>query len=273
MLTGLSAVLSADRPRFAYNLTSVEGFRAIVEWGEAHRMPMIMQCSERYLRDLGDTYFENVVVPRLARSEVPFVLHLDHATSLKAVQTGIQLGFSSVMFDGSGLPLKPNIQASSDALGLCRQARIASFEAEIGHVGGAEDGDDEETRYLTRVEEAQQFIAEVPVDFLAVSVGNAHGQYRMPPKLRWDLLDALHHVIPVPLVLHGGTGILPADFRRATKLGVQKINLGTELKVAWARGLVLAMESGEREPDRIRSAAKRSIAETLDRTERILFDV
>ena len=271
MLTGLTDILTREgRPRFAYNVSSVEGLRAIVGWGESHQVPMILQCSERYLVDLGEAYFQTVVVPRLAASGTAFALHLDHATSLKAVVRGLRAGFSSVMFDGSALPLEANIEASRAALDLCREAGIPSFEAEIGHVGGAEDGDDDETQYFTRVEEAVRFAQAVPADLLAVSIGNAHGRYRHPPKIRWDLLQALHHALPMPLVLHGGTGISEDDLRRATTLGIRKINIGTELKTAWMDGLTAAIEDGEREPDRIRERAERSIASAIDRLERIL---
>ncbi len=273
MLTDLNAVLSGSRPpRFAYNVSSVEGFRAVFEFGEAHDRPMIMQCSERYLLDLGEKYFQAVVVPRLSDSKNRFVLHLDHATSIRAVLRGIRAGFSSVMFDGSALPLEDNIKHSEQALFLCREAEIRSFEAEIGHVGGAEDGDEEEERYFTRIDEAKAFWSRVPVDFLAVSVGNAHGRYHSTPHIQFELLAGLAREVSVPLVLHGGTGIADADLIRATHLGIKKINIGTELKAAWSAGLKCAMDEGELEPDRIRLQAQRFIATAVERLEGILPD-
>ena len=269
MLTDLTHVIASDRPRFAYNVTSVEGFLALVDWGETHGKAMVLQCSERYLKDLGEDFFRQLVVPRLDTSPVPFVLHLDHAGSLEAVLKGLQIGFSSVMFDGSTKPLEENIALSREAAKLARMAGV-SFEAEVGHVGGAEDGDEDETAMFTRVGDAKAFTAAVPMDFLAVSVGNAHGRYRKPPKIQLNRIADLAAAVPVPLVLHGGTGIPPADLVEATRRGMVKINLGTELKLAWIAGIQSSLAAGEMELDRIRASARQSITHVIQTMEALL---
>jgi fructose-bisphosphate aldolase class II len=273
MLMGLPDLTGEPgRARFAYNITSVEGFRALVNWAENHRRPMILQCSERYLLDLGEAFFHRLVVPTLAQSDVGFVLHLDHAGSLTAVLRGLRVGFSSVMFDGSNLPLAANIEASALAHRVCEAAGVFSFEAEIGHVGGAEDGDDEESQYFTRVDEAIQFVDGVRPDYLAVSIGNAHGRYRKRPEIQWTLLSQLASGVDCPLVLHGGTGIAANDLRRAATMGIRKINIGTELKTAWSAGLSAAIAGGEHEPDRIRKQAEAQVLAAVERLEAIWAD-
>lgn len=269
MLTDLVSVLGGERgARFAYNLTSVEGFHMLAAWGEDHARPMILQCSERYLNDLGEAFFRGVVVPRLDRSPVPFVLHLDHATSHPLILRALAIGFSSIMFDGSLRPMVENIRESDLASKLARLAGV-SFEAEIGHVGGAEDGDEDEEGFITTVEEAVRFREAVDVDFLAVAVGNAHGLYRRPPKIRLDRIEAIHQATGLPLVLHGGTGIPPEDFAAAAERGVRKINIGTELKRAWLTGLREALEAGATEPDQARAKARAALGSAIADLERI----
>lgn len=269
MLTDLVTVLGPEtRARFAYNLTSVEGFRALVAWGEAHDRPMVLQCSERYLNDLGEAFFRHVVIPRLDRSPVPFVLHLDHATSHPLILRAVSIGFSSVMFDGSLRPLAENIRDSGIASQLARLAGV-SFEAEIGHVGGAEDGDEDDDERMTTVEEAVRFRDAVDVDFLAVAVGNAHGLYRRPPHIRLDRVAAIHEATGLPLVLHGGTGIPREDLVDASRRGIRKINIGTELKRAWLGGMREAIAAGVTEPDQARSRAEAAVSAAVDELERI----
>lgn len=234
MLVDLVSVID-DTPRMAFNITSIEGFRVLVEVGEKYQVPLILQISERYLKDLTPEFVKELVIPKLDRSTTPFVLHLDHAGTVEAVMDGIQLGFTSVMFDGSTRQMSENIRLTQEVLQISRLANV-SVEAEIGHVGGAEDGDEDRDTYLTSVDEAREFMKKAPVDALAVAVGNAHGLYTKAPKLRIDRIAEIHKAIGKPLVLHGGTGIPLSDIIQAIHVGVKKINIGTELKQAWLAG-------------------------------------
>lgn len=267
MLVDLTHVLQTEsRARFAYNITSVEGFRELVSWGERHQKPMILQCSERYLNDLGDDFFRALAVPRLISSAYPFVLHLDHGGSLDVVVRALEIGFSSVMFDGSLRPLHENVSLSQQASVLARSGGV-SFEAEIGHVGGAEDGDENQEAFLTRVEDAVSFVNQVDLDYLAVSVGNAHGRYQRTPHIQLGRLRELAQTTQKPLVLHGGTGISKQDLTACAELGVKKINIGTELKSAWIRGIAVSLAAGMSEPDEIRQGARTALTETIDALE------
>ncbi|MCY0900257.1 MAG: class II fructose-bisphosphate aldolase [Firmicutes bacterium] len=236
MLVNLAEMLSrVPLARMAFNVTSVEAFAVLVDIAERHQVPLILQISPRYLDDLGSDFVRKFVIPRLQSSPARFTLHLDHAPSPSAIAAVIDWGFTSVMYDGSLLPLDDNIRLTQEVLDLARP-RGVSVEAEIGHVGGAEDGAEASRLQLTSVESARAFVSACPVDALAVAVGNAHGLYQAPPHLRIDRIRAIRDAVRVPLVLHGGTGIPLSDLLAAAQAGIKKINIGTDLKQAWLKG-------------------------------------
>jgi len=169
------------------------------------------------------------------RSSVPVLLHLDHAKDEAALVRALELGFDGVMFDGSALPLEDNIRRTRLAAELAH-ARGAVIEGELGRIG-AELGDGYGAGALTDPDQAAQFVRETRVDILAPAVGNAHGFYRKPPALQFDLIARLAAATGVPLSLHGGTGIPAADVRRAAELGVRKMNLATFLHKRFADAL------------------------------------
>ena len=130
------------------------------------------------------------------------------------------------MFDGSHLPLEENIADTKKIVAMAKEYGAAT-EAEIGCVGGSEDGSEDIAINCTKPDDAVRFAAETAVDALAVAIGNAHGNYKSAPKLRFDILEECAKKVSAPLVLHGGTGISPDDFRRCAKTGIKKINIAT----------------------------------------------
>ena len=130
------------------------------------------------------------------------------------------------MFDGSHLPLEENIAQTNEVIKKARQYG-AAVEAEIGCVGGSEDGSEDIAINCTKPEDAVRFENETGVDALAIAIGNAHGNYKSTPKLRFDILEEVERITKTPLVLHGGTGITPDDFVRCSKTGIKKINIAT----------------------------------------------
>jgi ketose-bisphosphate aldolase len=159
------------------------------------------------------------------RSPVPVILHLDHGSSPEIVSKGMELGFSSVMFDGSALPLAENIRLTKEMVREAR-ARGISIEGEIGNIGSEHAGH-QRSSVLTDPREAEEFAKATDVDFLAPSVGNAHGFYKEPPRLRFELIEEIGQRSGKPLSLHGGTGIPMEDLRKAAGLGVRKLNVAT----------------------------------------------
>jgi ketose-bisphosphate aldolase len=172
------------------------------------------------------------------RATVPVCLHLDHATNLDQIRMALELGFSSVMIDGSTLSLEENLALTSQVVAEA-SARQASVEAELGHVGGGDEVLDaaESHGRLTRPEEADRFVAETGVEALAVAIGTAHGVYRSEPNLDFERLSALRSAVPVPLVLHGGSGTPDDQVRRAVTGGICKVNIWTEVALAIAAAL------------------------------------
>jgi len=169
------------------------------------------------------------------------------------------------MIDGSRLPLEDNIRLTLKAKELAA-ARDATLEAEIGRVGG-DEGMGQVRDSCTRPEEALAFWRQTGVDALAVAIGNAHGNYRFAPELQFDILETIHNTVDCPLVLHGGTGISFADFRRTIDLGVRKINIDTDLRLASTGAMrrMMAEKPSEFDPRKFFSA-------TVDAMKQICID-
>lgn len=176
------------------------------------------------------------------RASVPVVLHLDHGQDEETVRRALELGFTSVMFDGSAHPLDENIRRTR-AMAELAHGRGATIEGELGSFGQeqAEAGGES---HLADPDEAARFVRETGVDILAPAVGNAHGFYKAPPKLRFDLIERIAAATGVPLSLHGGTGIPFEDVRRAGELGMRKMNVASQLHRDFGDALRAAVGEG-----------------------------
>jgi len=163
---------------------------------------------------------------------------MDHATRLDQIHAALDAGLSSVMIDASILPLEENIALTQQAVEAAHARRV-SVEAELGHVGYGNEvlGASETASRLTRVEDAARFVSETRADALAVSIGTIHGLYQGEPDLDFQRLEALRETVPVPLVLHGGSGTPDADIRRAVAGGICKINIWTEVALVFSAAL------------------------------------
>ena len=163
------------------------------------------------------------------RANVPVCLHLDHGKSVEACLKAIDSGFTSVMIDGSSFSFDENVRMTRTVVEAAREKGV-SVEAEIGHVGSGKvivERDKDESM-LTDPEEAERFAQETEIDCLAVSIGTAHGEYTAEPKIDFDRLRTIRNQVPVPLVLHGGSGTGDENIVRAVRGGIRKINLFTE---------------------------------------------
>ena len=180
-----------------------------------------------------------------ARFEIPAALHLDHGDSIEQVQACLDAGYSSVMLDYSSRPFAENTEALRRVAALARP-RGVTIEGEIGHVGTVDGVSKEGGRdsTLTRVDEAAAYAAATGVDALAISFGNAHGNYTRLPQFDFERLAQIHAAVPLPLVLHGGSGTPDADLRRAISLGIAKVNVATESITAVRESLRRQWEAG-----------------------------
>lgn len=240
MYVTLREVLAeADRLNMAigaFNTHNLEMVSAIVRGANNQRTPVIIQTSEGTARYVGMRTLVAVARSLAGEYGVNVVLHLDHAKDWDTIRAAIDAGYSSVMFDGSALPFKENILGTRRVVEYAHAAG-ASVEAELGTVGGAEDGvvvSAQDVRF-TDPEDAASFIELTDIDALAVAIGTNHGQYKSKTSIRFDVLESIKAVTTRPLVIHGGTGVSDADIHKVIELGIRKFNVGTELLVQWNR--------------------------------------
>ena len=218
-----------------FNIDNIEIPEAIMVAAERCRCPVILTIGQGAIRAGQMLYLADVVRRLAEQTDLPVVLHLDHGISYEQTIQCLRAGFTSVMFDGSRLPLAENIAVTKEVTAAAHAVGV-SVEAELGAIGGVEDGV-AGGRNLVDIREVETFIHAVQVDALAVGIGNAHGMYKGLPNLDFDLLQRCQDLNPPPLVLHGGSGIPDDMIRRAIAIGIRKINVATEVRNAFMSGL------------------------------------
>ncbi|MBD2845598.1 class II fructose-1,6-bisphosphate aldolase [Paenibacillus sp. IB182496] len=216
-----------------FNMNNLEFAQAIVEAAMEEKSPFIYGVSEGALKYMGIEFTVAIAEAAAKKSGLPIALHLDHGSSFEVAMKCIRAGFSSVMFDGSHYSLEENIKLTKEVV-KAAHAMGVSVEGELGTIGGVEDdiSVDEEHASLANPEEAIRFYEETGVDCLAIAVGTAHGMYKGEPKIHFDVIKQVAGAIPVPVVLHGGSGVKDEAIRQAVLAGVGKINVNTENQVA-----------------------------------------
>lgn len=238
MLVNLNAVLpQARQGRYAvglFNTVNLEMAKAVLAAAEELRSPVIIGTAEVLLPYASLEELTSFLVPMARRANVPVVLHYDHGLTLEKIRQAMRLGFTSVMYDGSTLPFAENCRAVR-ALVQEAHAQNITVEAELGHVGANQADENGDASVYTDPEEAEAFYRQTQVDALAVAVGTAHGAYKAAPQLDFARLRAISGRVPVPLVLHGGSGLSEADFRQTIENGIAKVNIFTDINCAGAR--------------------------------------
>jgi len=219
----------------AFNVHCFEMVPAMIQAAEKLNVPVILQTSLGTAQYIGFEPLIAAVKALAEKSTINVALHMDHCKDLDAIRKAIDCGYSSVMYDGSDLPLKENI-ANTKFVVAYAHANQVSVEGEVGSIGGAEDGVvvAKDQAMYTRPEDALHFAKETGVDALAVSIGTTHGQYKSKAKINYELLEELKAKLThTGLVLHGGTGVSDEDMRRCVREGMKKINVGTELNKSY----------------------------------------
>lgn len=245
MLVNLNDVLKdAQQGHYAvglFNTIDTDMLEAAISAAEECKSPIIIGTAEVLLPYGELRLIAPSVLAAAKRAAVPVVVHYDHGLTFARCMEALQLGFSSVMFDGSAGDAAQNIADTREMVRIAH-AMGATVEGEIGHVGEAASGDNAVSDQYTTPEEAEAFLRATGVDALAVAIGTAHGAYKTKPCLDIDRLKAIRSRVDTPLVLHGGSGLSDDDFRNTIREGIAKVNIFTDLCNAGER--VMADDAG-----------------------------
>ena len=241
MLVNMNEVLiPAKKNKYAvglFNAVNLELARGIINAAESTRSPVIMGTAEVLLPYGPLEEVSYYLIPMAKKASVPVVVHLDHGLSFDLCVKALDLGFTSVMYDCSTDTYEENVRKVKEMADIAH-SRGATIEGELGHVGdneGSAEGSShlaDPSAYFTDPKMAKDFVDRTGVDALAIAVGNAHGAYKLPPKLDFERIRTIANTVDVPLVLHGGSGLTDDDFRKAIKEGISKVNIFTDINVA-----------------------------------------
>ena len=234
MLATLNDVLlPAKKNHYAvglFNAVDIELARGIIAAAESTQSPVIMGTAEVLFPYGPLDEVSYYLIPMAKKASVPVVVHLDHGLNKETCLKAMDLGFTSIMYDCSTDSYEENVRKVKEMADIAHE-RGVTIEGELGHVGDNGDGTDPR-KFYTQPEMAKDFVDRTGIDALAIAVGNAHGAYKLPPKLDFERIHTIANTVDVPLVLHGGSGLTDYDFRRAIQEGISKVNIFTDINVA-----------------------------------------
>lgn len=269
MLMNMKDLLAvANKHNFAvpaFNVSDYSMFKGLMEITEELNAPIIIAIHPDELKHTG-VEMVKAIIERLHKSTVPSVIHLDHGASYEQVQLAIQNGFTSVMIDGSSLPFEENIAICQKIVEAAHPVNV-SVEGELGTIGTADDFGEAGSKVIkyTDPEDAKKFIEATGVDCLAIAIGTCHGIYPkgVDPKLRLDILKDIKAAVPeTPLVLHGGSANPDSEIGESVTLGVNKINISSDIKVAYFEKMrEVLQDKNVREPNVIQPSCIEAMKE------------
>jgi fructose-bisphosphate aldolase class II len=249
MLVNMNEVLlPAKKGRYGvgfFNAVNVEMARAIIETAEELRAPVMVGTAEVLLPAMSLERVAEYLIPMARKASVPVCVHYDHGLTFEKCMEALKLGFTSVMYDCSTADYETNASKVAEMVRICHGMGV-TVEGELGHVGDNEGTGKLEnpSDFFTNPETASDFAGRTGIDSLAVAVGNAHGDYRFPPKLDFERIEAIAGSTGLPLVLHGGSGLSDSDFRTAVEKGICKINIFTDIDKAGKAGIEEGLSAG-----------------------------
>ena len=220
-----------------FNAVNLELARGIISAAESTGSPVIMGTAEILLPYGPLEEVSYYLLPMAKKANVPVVIHLDHGLRKETCIQALELGFSSIMYDCSTDSYEDNVKKVKEMADIAHSYG-ATIEGELGHVGDNPDSAegnsnlDDPSRFFTDQKMAKDYVDKTGVDALAIAVGNAHGAYKLPPKLDFNRIRTIAQTVDVPLVLHGGSGLTDNDFKRAIQEGISKVNIFTDINVA-----------------------------------------
>ena len=240
LVTTKQMLLDARKGRYAvgaFNVENMEMVMAVIQAAEELNAPVILQTTPSTVAYGGLDYYLANVKAAADQVKIPVAMHLDHGSSFELAMKALRTGYTSIMIDGSHESYERNVALSRKVVEACIPVEVP-VEAELGKVGGKEDDlDGGEGNGYTDPEEASDFVKKTGVDSLAVAIGTAHGLYKGEPKLDLNRLSELADAVPVPLVLHGASGLPDETVKEAIARGICKVNYATELRIAYSEGV------------------------------------
>ena len=228
-----------------FNINNLEWTRYILEECEKNNVPVILGVSEGASKYMGGFYVVSQMVKGLIEDlgiTIDVCLHLDHGSSFDSCKKAIDSGFTSVMIDASKYPIEENMKITKQVVDYAHSKNV-SVEAEVGHIGGTEDGISADIYHATL--EDCLALSSTGIDTIAPALGSVHGLYKGEPNLNFERMALINEKLSIPLVLHGGTGIPESDIKKAISCGISKININTELQIAWHGAVVEFIKNNE----------------------------
>ena len=228
------------------NINNLEWTKYILEECQLNNSNVILGVSEGAIKYMGGYNVVASLVKSLIKDlniTIDVALHLDHGSSFESCKKAIDAGFTSVMIDASKYDINKNIEIVKEVVEYARKYDV-TVEAEVGHIGGNEDGVSSEIYYAT-IEDCKKLVEETKIDLLAPALGSVHGLYKGEPNLNFERMKEIKELLKIPLVLHGGTGIPDDKIKKAIECGINKINVNTELQIAWSNGVRKGLEENK----------------------------
>ena len=254
LVSGSEILLNAQKNGYAcgaFNINNMEILQAVIAAAEEENSPIIIQTSESAIRYAGIDYLAIMAVYAGKNASVPVCINLDHGLKIETVEKCIELGWTNVMMDASSKPYEENVAITAGVVKMAHEKGV-SVEAELGKLVGIEDDVvvSEADAIYTNPDEAKDFAERTGIDSLAVAIGTAHGKYHGEPKLDFERLAQIREKVDIPLVLHGASGLTEEQLKKAISLGICKINIDTDIRVAFSDGIksVLAKDPNEYDP-------------------------
>ena len=258
------------------NINNLEWTRYILEECNRLKSPVILGVSEGAIRYMGGYKVVANLVKNLDEElniQIPVAIHLDHGSSVESCKKAVDAGFTSVMIDASKYSLEENIDMTKQVVEYARIKNI-TIEAEIGHIGGSEDNMSSEIAYA-KVDDALSLYNETKIDFLAPALGSVHGLYKGEPCLDFDKMKEISEKTNIPLVLHGGTGIDDEKLKKAIASGICKVNINTELQIAWTKAVrkFLSEDTKAYDPRTVIKSGEQSMKQAIEHKVNVLGSI
>lgn len=252
-----------------FNINNLEWTQAVLQAAQENNSPIILGVSEGAGKYMGGAKVVAAMVNALMETmdiTVPVALHLDHGSTVESAKHYIDAGFTSVMFDHSHFPIDENIEMTKELVEYAHSKGV-SVEAEVGTVGGVEDGVTGGVKYAD-LGECKRMVSEAKIDALAAALGSVHGNYDGEPVLGFDEMLAISEATGTPLVLHGGSGIPDYQIKKAIERGHAKINVNTELQQQWTKAVREKLNSDDKvyDPRKVIAPGKEAIVKTTKET-------